>query len=70
MRVTVYLPDDLRERAAKAHLNLSALLRDAVERELHEGEQSVRTRVHRKASDVEVTARIPVEMLRRLLAHQ
>lgn len=34
MRVTVYLPDDLRQRAAEAELNLSALLRAAVEAEL------------------------------------
>lgn len=34
VRVTLYLPDELRERARKADLNLSGLLRDAVQREL------------------------------------
>ena len=34
VRVTVYLPDDLRNRAKAEGLNLSRLLRDAVERQL------------------------------------
>ena len=43
VRVTVYLPDALRKRAGDAGLNLSALLRAAVERELRgEGEDARR----------------------------
>ena len=34
MDITVYLPDALRQRAKDAHLNLSRMLREAVEEEL------------------------------------
>jgi hypothetical protein len=45
----VYLPDDLAVRAKEAGLNLSGLLRQAVERELHQEEAHVRVEagVHR-----------------------
>jgi post-segregation antitoxin (ccd killing protein) len=63
VRVTLYLPDDLRERARAANLNLSALLRDAVERRLA-GDATPTVQIERVGDSVEVRVAVPVEALR------
>ena len=64
MRVTVYLPDDLREQARAANLNLSRIVRDGVERELRGDEAAPTVEVERKGSSVELRVGVPVEVLR------
>ena len=67
MRVTLYLPDDMRQRAADAGLNLSRLLRESVERELEGEAPGIRTSARRVKGNVELTVTVPVEAVRELL---
>ena len=54
MYLHAYLPDDLGRRAKDAGLNISAVLREALERQLAEEEKATRieTGVYRAGSDV------------------
>jgi hypothetical protein len=63
-RVTLYLPSPLREEAAAAGLNLSRLLREAVERELHGDAPGIRASGRRVKGAVELTVLVPVETMR------
>ena len=65
VRVTVYMPDDLRNRAQAAGLNLSRLLRDAVERELRGDAPSPAVELERVGSSIEVRVSVPVAELRK-----
>lgn len=65
MRVTLYLPDELRTRAADAGLNLSALLRRAVENELRGERPAPTVRLERTGASVEIRVSVPVDELRR-----
>jgi hypothetical protein len=67
MRVTLYLPDELREQANKAGLNLSRLLREAVERELHSEAPGIRSSGRRVKQSVELTVSVPIETIRGLI---
>lgn len=67
VRVTLYLPDDLRARASKAGLNLSALLRRAVEAELRGDQAAPTVDLERVGQAVEVRVSLPVDELRRRL---
>jgi hypothetical protein len=67
MRVTLYLPDELREQANAAGLNLSRLLREAVERELHGDAPGIRSSGRRVQQSVELTVTVPLETIRGLL---
>jgi post-segregation antitoxin (ccd killing protein) len=67
MRVTLYLPDELRERANKAGLNLSGLLREAVERELRGDAPGIRSSGRRVKQSVELTVTVPIETVRELI---
>ena len=58
----LYLPADLSARAKAAELNLSALLRAAVAREL-DGDGDVRARVERRGGTVIVTVEFPASAL-------
>jgi hypothetical protein len=65
VRFTVYLPDDLGERAKAAGINLSRTLRDAVENELRaDGEPAPSVTVDRVGDSVELHVSLPVEALR------
>lgn len=64
VRVTLYLPDDLRQEALEAGLNLSRLLRTAVEQELHGESPGIRTSVRRVKREVELTVLVPIEVMR------
>jgi hypothetical protein len=68
VRVTVYMPDELRERARKAKLNLSRLLRDAVERELRGDSAGPAVELERVGSSVELRVSVPVDVLREQIA--
>jgi hypothetical protein len=57
MRVTLYLPDELRERARDAGLNLSALLRQAVEDELRGDEKRPVVSIERDGDVYDVRVR-------------
>lgn len=63
MRITVYLPDDLGERARAAGINFSGVLRAAVEHELA-GDTGMVVSARRIASGVEVVVRVREEALR------
>ena len=65
VRVTLYLPDELREQARAANLNLSALLRDAVERRLR-GEAMPTVQTERVGDAVELRVSVPVDTLRKM----
>ena len=64
VRVTLYLPDELRERARAANLNLSRLLRDAVERELG-AEAPGTVQLERVGGSIELRVSVPIEQLRK-----
>lgn len=61
VRVTLYLPEDLRERAREAGLNLSALLRHAVEEELRRDPRAPTVSVERVDDLIDVHVRFPVD---------
>lgn len=67
VRVTLYLPDDLRKQAADAGLNLSALLRRAVEAELRGDQAAPTVDVERAGETVEVRVSLPADELRKRL---
>jgi hypothetical protein len=67
VRVTVYLPDELRERARARNLNLSRLLRDAVERELRGEAPAPAIDLERVGSSIELRVTLPVDELREQL---
>lgn len=60
VRVTVYLPDDLRRHAKEAGLNLSQLLRRAVETELQGDSPMPAVSVERTDDVIEVRVSFPV----------
>lgn len=64
VRFTVYLPDGLGQRAKDAGLNLSRLLRDAVERELRGDAPPASVEVERVGASIEVRVSVPVRDLR------
>ena len=66
MRVTVYLPDELRKRAGDAGLNLSRLLHEAVERELEGKTPGIRASARRVKQSVELTVTVPARTLQEL----
>lgn len=66
VRVTVYLPDELRERARAENLNLSRLLRDAVEQQL-EGRAPGCVELERVGGSIELRVSVPVDQLREQL---
>lgn len=61
VRVTLYLPDDLRERASEAGLNLSGLLRRAVEEELRGSARGPEVTVQRDGDSFEVRVRFAAD---------
>jgi Post-segregation antitoxin CcdA len=65
VRVTVYLPDELRQQARSAGLNLSRILRDGVERELRGDAPSPAVEVERVGGSVELRISVPVDLLRK-----
>jgi post-segregation antitoxin (ccd killing protein) len=65
VRVTLYLPDELREQARAAGINLSAELRAAVERRLR-GEATPTVQAERVGDSVELRVSVPVNALRKL----
>ena len=65
VRVTVYLPDDLRNRAKAEGLNLSRLLRDAVERQLDGEARTAGVELERVGDSIELRVNVPVQVLRR-----
>lgn len=65
VRVTLYLPDDLRERARAANLNLSRILRDAVERELRGDRPGPSVGLERQGDAIEMRVTVPLDELRR-----
>jgi hypothetical protein len=65
VRVTLYMPDDLRERARTAGLNLSRILRDGVERELRGDTPSPAVELERVGGSIEVRVIVPVDDLRK-----
>lgn len=67
VRVTLYLPDDLRDRARAANLNLSRLLRDAVERELRGERPAPTVEIDRAGGSVEIRVSVPVDEMRKRL---
>jgi post-segregation antitoxin (ccd killing protein) len=64
MRLTLYLPDELGQRAKDADLNLSRLLREAVERELRGEAQGPAVEIERHGASVEIRVGLPVDDLR------
>jgi hypothetical protein len=68
VRVTVYLPDEMRKRAADAGLNLSALLRRAVEAELRGEAPAPGVEIERVGHAVELRVSVPVDALREQIA--
>ncbi len=64
VRVTLYLPDELRTQAKAAGLNLSALLRRAVEAELRGDRAASTVELDRVGRSIEVRVSVPVEELR------
>lgn len=67
VRVTVYLPDALRERARAENLNLSRLLRDAVERELGGEAASPGVELERVGGSIELRVKVSAAELRKKL---
>jgi hypothetical protein len=67
VRVTVYLPDELRERAKAKNLNLSRLLRDAVERELSGEGATPGVELERVGGSIEVRVKVSAAELRKKL---
>ena len=65
VRVTVYLPDELRERARAAGINLSQTLRRAVERELADDAPSPAVEIERAGDSIELRVSVPVDVLRK-----
>ncbi|HEY5286207.1 MAG TPA: hypothetical protein VIJ50_03780 [Solirubrobacteraceae bacterium] len=65
VRVTLYMPDELRERARAAGLNLSRILRDGVERELRGDAPSPAVELERVGGSIEVRVIVPVDDLRK-----
>jgi hypothetical protein len=65
VRLTVYLPDELRERARAANLNLSRILRDGVERELRGEAPAPGVELERVGNAIEVRVSVPRDELRR-----
>jgi len=64
VRLTVYMPDELRERARAANLNLSRILRDSVERELRGDAPAPGVEIERVGSAIELRVSVPVNALR------
>jgi hypothetical protein len=64
VKVTLYLPDEIRIRAREAGLNLSALLRAAIERELRGEGPEETVEAYRVGDRVEIRVSIPAEALR------
>ena len=64
VRVTLYLPDELRERARKAGLNLSGILRRAVEQELRGETTGGDVELERVGDSIELRISVPVGELR------
>ena len=67
VRFTVYLPDGLGQSAKDAGLNLSRLLRDAVERELRGDAPGPAVEVERVGTSIEVRITVPADDLREQL---
>ncbi len=69
MNTHVYLPDGLGQRAREAKLNLSGLLRAAVERELGEAPETPASRVtvRRVGARIEIRVSLPLDVLRGVL---
>ena len=62
--MTLYMPDELRERAREANLNLSRILRDAVARQL-DGERAIpAVELERVGDSLELRLSLPVETVR------
>jgi hypothetical protein len=68
VRFTVYLPDGLGQRAKDAGLNLSRLLRDAVERELRGEAPAPTVQVERVGTSIELRVSLPADDLREQIA--
>ena len=66
VRVTLYLPDELRERARAANLNLSRILRDGVERELRGEATGPGIELERVGNTVQVRISVPLDALDKL----
>jgi hypothetical protein len=64
VRVTLYMPDELRERARAADLNLSRILRDGVERELRGEAPGPAVELERVGASIELRVRVPVDAVR------
>ena len=64
VRVTLYMPDDLRKQARAAGLNLSAILRRGVEQELRGEAPAPGVEIERVGSSIELRVSVPVAELR------
>jgi hypothetical protein len=60
----VYLPDALGREAKKAGLNLSGLLRGAVEAELRPEGQAPQVKIRRAGKNVEIVVKVAADALR------
>jgi len=58
------MPDELRERARAANLNLSRILRDSVERELRGDAPAPSVEIERVGNAIELRVSVPVNALR------
>ena len=64
VRVTLYMPDELRELARARGLNLSRILREGVERELRGDALAPAVEVERVGESIELRITLPADTLR------